>query len=82
MSIDRDTFDDTSEDDLEDLSVPDQVLGFLVANDVRSKRATLPPQLADEDAVSTVLSWLKDGGLVEHRATYWVVIDGTDRRVQ
>jgi len=33
MSLDRDTFENTSEEGLENLSVPDQVLGFLVAND-------------------------------------------------
>jgi hypothetical protein len=31
MSIDRDTFENTSEDELADLSVTDQVLGFLAA---------------------------------------------------
>jgi hypothetical protein len=39
MSIDRDTFENTSEDDLADLSVPDQVLGFLATNEDRAFKA-------------------------------------------
>ena len=39
MSIDRDTFENTSEDELEDLSFSDQVLGFLAANEERAFKA-------------------------------------------
>jgi len=39
MSIDRDTFENTSEEELEELSVPDQVLGFLAANENRAFKA-------------------------------------------
>lgn len=39
MSIDRDTFKNTSEDELAELPVPDQVLGFLAANDDRAFKA-------------------------------------------
>jgi len=39
MSIDRDTFENTSEDELEELSIPDQVLGFLAANEERVQGA-------------------------------------------
>ena len=39
MSIDRETFESASEDELADLSVPDQVLGFLVANNERAFKA-------------------------------------------
>ncbi|WP_159900240.1 MarR family transcriptional regulator [Salinirussus salinus] len=81
MSIDRDTFENTSEEELADLSVPDQVLGFLVANDDRAFKAReVASQLgADEGAVSTALSRLKERGLVEHKATYWAVTDDEDR---
>ncbi|MFT4949603.1 MAG: putative transcriptional regulator, partial [Natronomonas sp.] len=73
MSIDRDTFENTSEEELADLSVPDQVLGFLVANEDRAYKAReIASQIdADEGAVSTALSRLKERGLVEHKATYW-----------
>ena len=81
MSIDRDIFENTSEDELADLSVPDQVLGFLAANDDRAFKAReIASQIGvDEGAVSTALSRLKDRGLVEHKATYWAVTDDTER---
>lgn len=81
MSIDRDTFEKTSEDELEELSVPDQVLGFLAANDDRAFKAReIASQIGlDEGAVSTALSRLKDRNLVEHKATYWAITDDTER---
>ncbi|MCD2201521.1 MarR family transcriptional regulator [Halobacterium sp. KA-4] len=81
MSIDRDTFENTSEDELVDLSVPDQVLGFLVANEDRAFKAReIASQIGvDEGAVSTGLSRLKNRDLVEHKATYWAVTDDEER---
>jgi len=81
MSIDRDTFENTSEDELADLSVPDQVLGFLAANEDRAFEAReIASRIGgDVGAVSTALSRLKDRGLVEHKATYWAVTDDTER---
>jgi Mn-dependent DtxR family transcriptional regulator len=81
MSIDRETFENTSEDKLEELSVPDQVLGFLAVHEVRAFKAReIATQIGvDEGAVSTALSRLKDRNLVEHKATYWAVTDDADR---
>lgn len=81
ISIDRDTFENTSEDELKELSVPDQVLGFLAAHGDRAFKASeIASQIGiDEGAVSTALSRLKDRSLVEHKATYWAVTDDTDR---
>ena len=81
MSIDRETFENTSEDALADLSVPDQVLGFLAANVDRAFKAReIAAQIgADEGAVSTALSRLKGRDLVEHKATYWAVTNDTGR---
>lgn len=81
MSIDRDRFENTSEDELEELSVPDQVLGFLAANDSRAFEAQeIASQTGIEGgAVSTALSRLKHRGLVEHKATYWAVTGDPDR---
>ncbi|MFB6103448.1 MAG: MarR family transcriptional regulator [Haloplanus sp.] len=81
MSIDRDTFENTSEEELEELSVPDQVLGFLAANENRAFKAReIASQIGtDEGAVSTALSRLKDRDLVEHKATYWAITDDTER---
>ena len=81
MSIDRDTFEKTSEAELGELSVPDQVLGFLAANDDRAFKAReIASQIGlDGGAVSTALSRLKDRDLVEHKATYWAITDDTER---
>jgi DNA-binding transcriptional ArsR family regulator len=81
MSIDRETFENTSEEELEDLSVPDQVLGFLAAHDDRAFKAReIAAQIGvDKGAVSTALSRLKDRELVEHKATFWAVTDDADR---
>jgi len=58
MSIDRDTFKNTSEDELADLSVPDQVLGYLAVNEDRAFKAReIASQIgADEGAVSTAFA--------------------------
>lgn len=81
MSIDRETFENTSEDELEELSVPDLVLGFLVARDDRAFKASeIASQIGvNEGAVSTALSRLKARDLVEHKATYWAVTDDPGR---
>jgi Mn-dependent DtxR family transcriptional regulator len=81
MSIDRETFENASEDELSELSVPDQVLGFLVTHDDHAFKAReIASQTGlDEGAVSTALSRLKDRELVEHKATYWAVTDDEER---
>jgi len=81
MSIDRETFENRSEAELEDLSVPDQVLGFLATHDDRAFKAReIASQMnLGEGSVSTALSRLKDRGLVEHKATYWAITEDEDR---
>ncbi len=81
MSIDRETFENTSEEELAGLSVPDQVLGFLATHADRAFKAReIASQIdLDEGAVSTALSRLKDRKLVEHKATYWAVTTDKDR---
>ncbi|MFB6221286.1 MAG: MarR family transcriptional regulator [Halolamina sp.] len=81
MSINRETFENASEDELEGLSVPDQVLGFLVAHKDRAFKAReIASQIGvDESVVSTALSRLKDRALVEHKAMYWAVTGDEER---
>lgn len=81
MSIDRDTFEDASEDELAGLSAPERVLGFLAAHDDRAFEAREIASRIELDAgaVSTALSRLKDRGLVEHKATYWAITNDPDR---
>jgi len=81
MSIDRKMFDTASEDELRDASVPDIVLGFLIANADRAFEAS---EIADQNglskgSVSTALSRLKDRKLVEHKARYWAATSDEER---
>lgn len=81
MSIDRETFDESSEEELAELSVPDTVLGFLAANDGQAFEAA---EIASRTglakaAVSTALTRLKERALVEHKATYWAVTRDEER---
>lgn len=80
MSIDRDTFERSSEEELEGLSATDRVLGFLATNDDRAFEASEIARQTDLDVetVSTALTRLKDRDLVEHKATYWAIT--TDER--
>jgi hypothetical protein len=81
MSIDRKTFEDANELELEELSAPDHVLGFLGTHADRAFKAReIANQTGlDEGAVSTALSRLKERGLVEHKAEYWAVTTDEDR---
>lgn len=81
MSIDRETFENASEDELVGLSVPDQTLGFLAVHENRAFKAReIASQIGiDEGVVSTALSRLKERGLVDHKATYWAVTDDEER---
>ncbi|WP_135366333.1 MarR family transcriptional regulator [Halosimplex halophilum] len=81
MSIDRETFREATEEELESLSVPQRVLGFLVAHDDRAFEASEIADRSgiDENAVRTALTRLKQRGLVEHKATYWAVTESEER---
>lgn len=81
MSIDRETFERATEDELRDVSVPDQVLAFLAAYRDRAFKATeIARQLdIDPDTVSTALTRLKSRALVEHKSAYWALTSDTDR---
>ncbi|MFC4986891.1 MarR family transcriptional regulator [Saliphagus infecundisoli] len=81
MSIDRETFESATEGELEGVSVPERVLGFLATHDDRAFEAREIASRIDIDdgSVSTALSRLKERGLVEHKATYWAITDDADR---
>ncbi|GAB3679309.1 helix-turn-helix domain-containing protein [Salinarchaeum chitinilyticum] len=81
MSIDRDTFDRSSESELEDLSTADRVLAFLGTNDDRAFKASEIASRIDREAsaVSTALTRLKDRGLVEHKGNYWAITTDDER---
>ena len=81
MSIDRETFENATDEELSELSAPEVVLGFLAANDGRAFEAREIARQTDleEGAVSTALTRLKARDLVEHKATYWAVTTDDDR---
>lgn len=83
MSIDRETFDHSSEEELAELSSTEQVLGFLAANEDRAFKATEIAAQTDLDAgtVSTSLTRLKKRNLVEHKGTYWAITND-ERRLE
>lgn len=81
MSIDRKTFEHASPEELEGLSTPDQVLGFLALNEDQAFKAVeIARRLElDEGSVSTALTRLKERELVEHKGTYWAITTDESR---
>jgi hypothetical protein len=81
MSIDRETFERSSEDELQTLSSTDHVLGFLAANDERAFKASEVARRTelDDGVVSTALSRLKRRDLVEHKGQYWAITTDEQR---
>ena len=81
MSIDRETFERSSEDELQELSSTDRVLGFLAVNDERAfKAAEIARQTElDDGVVSTALSRLKRRDLVAHKGQYWAITTDEQR---
>lgn len=81
MSIDRETFEHSSAEELEGLSTADRVLGFLASNDdLAFKAREITRHLSvDEGAVSTALTRLKERNLVEHKGTYWAITTDEER---
>ena len=81
MSIDRETFERSSEDEPQELSSTDRVLGFLAVNDEKAFKA---PEIArrtelDDGVVSTAQSRLKRRDLVEHKGQYWAITTDEQR---
>ncbi|QSW97985.1 TrmB family transcriptional regulator [Haloterrigena alkaliphila] len=77
MSIDIETFETTPEADLRELSNPEKVLQFLLANDDRAFKATEIAARTDvnENSIHTVLSRLEKRELVRHKGDYWAIGD-------
>jgi Mn-dependent DtxR family transcriptional regulator len=82
MSIDRETFEESSEEELEEYSAVDNVLGFLASNGNRAFKAKEIARQTDldEGAVSTALTRLKNRDLVKHKGQYWAITADDTRR--
>lgn len=81
MSIDIDQFDESSPEELEELTNPERVLVFLYEHRDRAWKATEIASRTgvDENSIHPVLSRLEERGLVRHKGPYWAITDDTDR---
>jgi len=80
MSIDRDTFKNTSEDEARGSFRPRSGTGVSRrqrGSGVQGARNRVPDR--PTRAQSAPLSRLKDRDLVEHKATYWAITDDAER---
>lgn len=77
MPIDIETFDESSTEELTDLTNGEKVVRFLASND---DKAYTPSEIADQtdvkkNSIGTVLSRLEDRDLVRHKGDYWAIGD-------
>lgn len=84
MSIDINRFDESSPEELEEISNPELVLRFLWENRDRAWKAKEIARRTDinENSIHPVLSRLEDRGLVRHKGTYWAITDDRNRLQQ
>jgi Mn-dependent DtxR family transcriptional regulator len=80
-SIDIDEFEDADEGGFAERNDTERIVLFLDRRDDRAwKAATIADQLdLDTDAVSSILSRLKERGLVRHKRPYWAITDDEER---
>lgn len=80
-AIDIEEFEDADADEFEERNDTERIVLFLDENDDRAwKAAMIAEQLGlDTDAVSAILSRLKERGLVRHKRPYWAITDDEDR---
>lgn len=78
-AIDIEEFENA--DEFEERNDTERIVRFLDENDDRAwKAATIAEQLGlDADAVSSILSRLKERELVRHKRPYWAITDDEDR---
>lgn len=80
-AIDIDEFEDADVDEFAERNDTERIVLFLDEHDDQAwKAATIAERLELEtDAVSAILSRLKQRGLVRHKRPYWAITDDTDR---
>ena len=80
-TIDIDEFENADADDFEERNDTERIVQFLDAHDDRAwKAATIAERLdLETDAVSAILSRLKERGLVRHKRPYWAITDDKER---
>jgi len=82
-TIDIEEFENADSDEFEERTDTERIVLYLDAHDDRAwKAATIAKRLGMEtDAVSAILSRLKERGLVRHKRPYWAITDD-DKRLQ
>jgi len=80
-TIDIEKFEDADTDEFAERNDTERIVLFLDENDDRAwKAATIAERLGLEtDAVSAILSRLKERGLVRHKRPYWAITDDDER---
>src|SRR6056297_970540 len=80
-TIDIDEFENADDDEFGEQNDTERIVVFLDENDDRAwKAATIADRLGlDTDAVSAILSRLKERGLVRHKRPYWAITDDEER---
>jgi Mn-dependent DtxR family transcriptional regulator len=80
-TIDIEEFENADPDEFEERNDTERIVQFLDENDDRAwKVVTVTEQLdLDPDAVSAILSRLKERGLVRHKRPYWAITDDEER---
>ncbi|AZH26003.1 MarR family transcriptional regulator [Haloplanus aerogenes] len=80
-TIDIDEFENADGDEFEERNDTERIVQFLDEHDDRAwKAATIAEQLGLEtDAVSAILSRLKERELVRHKRPYWAITDDEER---
>jgi len=80
-TIDIEEFEDADADEFEERNDTERIVLFLDENDDRAwKAATIAERLGLEtDAVSAILSRLKEREVVRHKRPYWAITDDTER---
>jgi len=80
-SIDIDEFENTDVDEFDDRTDTERIVIFLDEHDDRAwKASTIASHLdLETDAVSAILSRLKDRELVRHKRPYWAITDDDER---
>ncbi|WP_430506485.1 MarR family transcriptional regulator [Haloparvum sp. PAK95] len=80
-TIDIEEFENVDPDKFEERNDTERIVVFLDEHDDRAwKAATIAERLGLEtDAVSAILSRLKERGLVRHKRPYWAITDDKER---
>lgn len=80
-SIDTEEFEDADGNGFTELNDTERIVLFLDENGDRARKAaTVADRVGlDADAVSSVLSRLKERGLVRHKRPYWAITNDEER---